>query len=122
MKPLHEQVKFLIVDDNSDMRQTLARYIKNEGDEILECDDGADALALYQLHQPDWVLMDINMKRVGGIEATQNILAAHPNAKIIIVTDYGDKFFRKAASDAGAHGFITKEDLAELQSIIRNGP
>jgi len=116
-----EQLKFLIVDDNSEMRQTLARYIKREGDEIYECDDGSDALALYQQHRPDWVLMDINMKRVGGIKATENILASDPGAKVIVVTDYGDKFFRRAASQAGAHSFITKENLSELQSIIREG-
>ncbi len=80
------------------MRQTLARYIKREGDEIVECEDGSDAPAMYHLHRPDWVLMDISMKRVGGIEATQNILTTHPNANIVIVTDYGDKFFRRATT------------------------
>ncbi len=122
MHPQSDPVKFLIVDDNSEMRQTLARYIKREGDEIFECDDGGEALAMYQRHRPDWVLMDINMKRVGGIEATEHILAADPAAKVNVVTDYGDKFFRRAASGAGARGFITKEDLSELPSIVRNKP
>ncbi len=116
---MNAQLKFLIVDDNSEMRQTLARYIKLDGDEIYECADGADALAMYQRHRPDWVLMDINMKRVGGIEATEKILGADPNARIIIVTDYGDRFFRRAAEQSGARDFITKENLSELQSIIR---
>ncbi len=119
---MNVQLKFLIVDDNSEMRQTLARYIRLEGDEVYECADGSDAVAMYQAHQPDWVLMDINMKRVGGIEATERILGANPNARVIIVTDYGDKFFRRAAEQAGARGFITKENLSELQSIIRKKP
>lgn len=118
---MNEHVKFLIVDDNSEMRQTLARYVRHEGDEIYECGDGSDALAMYRRHKPDWVLMDINMKQVGGIEATERILAADPGAKVIIVTDYGDKFFRRAAQEAGAHSFLTKEELTELQTIVRRG-
>ena len=114
-------LKFLIVDDNSEMRQTLARYIRAEGDEIYECDDGSEAPALYQKLRPDWVLMDINMKRVGGIEATAKILGSDPGARVIIVTDYGDKFFRRAAQEAGARYFITKENLAELPSIVGRG-
>ncbi len=117
-----DQLKFLIVDDNNEMRRTLARYIRREGDEIYECNDGSDAPALYQQYRPDWVLMDINMKHVSGIEATEHIVAADPNARVIIVTDYGDKFFRRAASEAGALGFISKENLSELQSIIRKEP
>jgi two-component system, NarL family, response regulator DegU len=113
------ELKFLIVDDNAMMRETLRRFIVQKEDEVVECDDGRDALALYQQHRPDWVLMDINMKHVGGIEATGNIVAADPHARVIIVTDYGDRFFRRAADEAGARYFITKEDLADLPSIIR---
>jgi len=116
-----DRLKFLIVDDNSEMRQTLARYIRAEGDEIYECDDGGDAPALYRQHRPDWVFMDINMKRVGGIEATERILGSDPNAKVVIVTEYGDKFFRRAAQEAGACHFITKENLGDLRSIIGRG-
>ena len=42
-----------------------------------------------------------------------------PKAKIIVVTDHADRFFRKAAQAAGAHSFVSKEDLSELHSIIR---
>jgi two-component system, NarL family, response regulator DegU len=122
MIPNSEQLKFLIVDDNKMIRETLIRFIKHDGDEILECEDGKNVVALYQNHQPDWVLMDINMKEVNGIEATERIVAHDPHAKVLIVTDYGDRFFRKAAKDAGAYGFITKEDLSELQSIVRMKP
>ena len=115
------QLKFLIVDDNSEMRQTLARYIRSEGDEIYECEDGGDAPAMYQKHRPDWVLMDINMKRVGGIEATEKIVRTNPGAKVIIVTDYGDKFFRRAAQEAGAAHFVTKENLGDLRKLLGRG-
>ena len=101
------------------MRETLIRFIKREDDVVFECDDGKDATALYREHRPDWVLMDINMKHVGGIDATGSIVAFDPKAKIIVVTDHADRFFRKAAQAAGAHSFVSKEDLSELHSIIR---
>ena len=113
-----EDLKFLIVDDNPSMRQTIGRIISREGDEIIECDDGKDAASMYRQHRPDWVMMDINMKEVGGIDATEQILRTDANARVVIVTDYGDKFFKKAAKDAGAAAFVSKENIFELKDII----
>lgn len=113
-----DELKFLIVDDNHFMRQTIGRIVHRDGDEVIECGDGKEAASLYQLHRPDWVFMDINMKEVGGIEATEQILRADSNAKVVIVTDYGDRFFRKAAEQAGAAAFVSKEDIFELKHII----
>ena len=110
---------FLIVDDNETMRKTIKKVIARDGDEFIECSDGKDVLPLYEQHHPDWVLMDIGMKEVTGIEATESILAADPNAKVIIVTDYGDKFFQKAAKEAGAKDFVLKENLFDIETIIR---
>jgi len=101
------------------MRETLIRFIKMEEDEIFECGDGAAAVDLFMEHRPDWVLMDIRMEETNGIDATAKIIAGDPNARVIIVTDYGDKFFRRAAEKAGAIGFITKENLSEINSIVR---
>ncbi len=100
------------------MRRTIGRIISREGDEVIECDDGKDAAAMYRQHHPDWVLMDINMKELGGIEATEQILQADAHARVVIVTDYGDRFFRKAAQDAGAAAFVSKENIFELKNII----
>jgi DNA-binding NarL/FixJ family response regulator len=113
-----DDLKFLIVDDNPSMRQTIGRIIVQEGDEMIECEDGKNAAALYRQHRPDWVMMDINMKEVGGIEATEQILQADSHARVVIVTEYGDRFFRKAAQDAGAAAFVSKENIFELKNII----
>ncbi|HEY9166211.1 MAG TPA: response regulator transcription factor [Candidatus Kryptonia bacterium] len=112
-------LKFLIVDDNKTFRETLTRFVKLDGDEVIECEDGNEAPEAYLLHRPDWVLMDIHMKDVGGIQATAGIIAVDPQAKVVIVTDYGDKFFRRAAEKAGAVGFVVKDELSELQLIVR---
>jgi two-component system response regulator DegU len=62
--------------------------------------------------------MDIGMKKVDGITATRQIIAAHPQAKIMIVTDYGDDDLRRAATDAGASGYVVKEDLLDIVDIL----
>lgn len=112
---------FLIVDDNPAMRETLKRIVAHDGDVVFDCADGGEAVSEYQQHRPEWVLMDIKMRGMGGIEATKNILAFDPKAKVVIVTDYGDRFFRRAALNVGAYGFVQKEDLTELEAILRPG-
>ncbi|MEX1140053.1 MAG: response regulator transcription factor [Bacteroidota bacterium] len=111
-------MKFLIVDDNQIMRYTIGRIVTQDGDEVIECEDGENALQMYTKHHPDWVLMDISMKNVNGIEATERITEKDPAAKVLIVTDYEDRFFRQAAMTAGALGFISKENLKDIKNLI----
>ena len=59
------------------------------------------------------------MKRVSGFAATQNIIEKFPDAKILIVTNYDEKDLRQAATEAGASGFILKDDLLRLQSFLK---
>lgn len=115
-------LKILIVDDNLEMRRAIRQVVAHSGDEIVECEDGTKALDLYKSLKPDWVLMDIKMKSMDGIAATASITSNDPAAKVIIVTDYGDAFFRKAARAAGATSFVLKENLFDIESIIRNKP
>lgn len=83
-------------------------------DEICECVDGQEAVSAYNLQKPDLVLMDIRMDGVDGIQATRQIKAADPDAKIIIVTDYDDDALRQAAMRAGAAGYALKENLLDF--------
>ncbi len=78
----------LIVEDNAEMRRLLKGVVRQWAETAYECEDGDEALAAYAAHRPDWVLMDIEMKRMDGIAATQQILTADPAAKVIIVTHY----------------------------------
>ena len=63
-------MKVLIVEDNQAMRRMIRRIVAVVADEISECGDGATACALYRELRPDWVLMDIEMGEVNGIEAS----------------------------------------------------
>lgn len=112
------RMKILIVDDHAGMRDLMRGYLPEAFDEIHECEDGADAVECYERHAPDWVLMDWKMKRMDGIAATRQIIAADPQARILLVTSYDDDVLRAAARDAGARGFIVKENLRELSQIL----
>ncbi len=110
----------LIVDDNPSVRRLLRRAILPDAGSIWECDDGADAERAYATHKPDIVLMDVRMARMDGLAATRTLLRADPEAKIVIVTDYDDDDVREAASEAGASGYVLKQNLTELAPLLRS--
>lgn len=109
----------LIVEDNPKMRQMIRTLFSGSGYQIYECEDGSEALEAYKLHKPDWVLMDIVMKKMDGITATNLIIDDFPDAKIIIVTDYDDNMLREKAKSAGAYDYVVKEDLSVLERIFK---
>ena len=64
----------MIVDDNEDVRFFLRSLFEDKAEEIIECSNGLTAVELYNEHQPDVVLMDIEMKTMDGITATEKII------------------------------------------------
>lgn len=111
-------MKLLIVEDNPRMRRLIKSLVLDLAEDILECSDGAEALQAYTDFLPDWVLMDIQMPRMDGLTASLLIKTAFPEAKICIVTDYGDQKTREAALAAGACKYIVKEELHMLRAAI----
>jgi len=111
--------RILIVDDSQPMRELLRMTLGDAAVVVGECEDGSDALDAYTRLQPDWVLMDIDMKNMDGIAATKQIIAAYPKAKVVIVTDYDDIELRRAASEAGANRYVIKEDLLSVLEILK---
>jgi CheY-like chemotaxis protein len=116
---LENQMKLLIVDDNAEIRKMLKSICSHMFYQILECDDGDLAIELYKDERPDWVLMDIKMKRMDGITAAKEIKVKYPDAKIIIVSQYNDESFIDAAINSGAVEYVNKEDLSRIEEIIK---
>jgi DNA-binding NarL/FixJ family response regulator len=114
-------MNILIVDNSSRMRRTIRSLVSGLVHEVFECEDGSQALAAYRTHRPDWVLMDIGLKDVDGILVTGNLIAAFPEARVVIVTDYDDVKLRQAAQNAGACAYVLKQDLFELRALM-NAP
>ena len=113
-----DRMKILIVEDNETMRRTIKSIVAENADEIYECSDGSEAVALYSECRPDWVLMDIKLKQMDGIEATSIIKALYPDAKIVIVTNYEDEKLQEAAFQAGARKFVLKRRMFDINQIL----
>jgi two-component system response regulator DegU len=112
-------MKLMIVDDNAQVCHLLKQLVSDIADVIVECSNGEEAVAAYAVEQPDWTLMDLRMERLGGIEATRRIRGAWPEARILIVTEYDDQHWRAAAREAGACGYVLKDDLMEVRRQLQ---
>ena len=112
-------MKLLIVENSASVRRVIRNIVATIADEIYECEDGADALQAFVTHKPDWVLMDIAMKMVDGITTTKLIKDQYPDAKIIIVTNFDKADLRESALQAGACGYVIKENLFELWQMLQ---
>ena len=113
-----EPVKVLIVDDNEQMREMAKAYLESMAGEVRECGDGVEAFAAYADFLPDLVLMDWEMKQMDGLSATREIIEGFPTARILMFTQFDDSELEKAAIEAGAVGFILKDDMASLGSFL----
>jgi len=114
-------MRVLIVEDNAGVRRLLASVLAPLALDVFECEDGLHALRAYEQLAPDVVLMDIAVRELDGIAATVEITRAHPEARIVIVTDYDEADLRDAAHAAGACEFMLKDNLLELPRLHRRG-
>jgi CheY-like chemotaxis protein len=111
----------LIVDDSSPFRALIRTVLAGLADDVRECTDGDEVVAAYGQERPDWVLMDLQMARMGGLEATRRLLAVHPAARVLIVTDHDDPHWRAAAAAAGACGYVAKDNLLDVRRLLEPG-
>ena len=108
----------MIVDDNDEIRRMLRTVLADVADPIYECHDGAEAGAAYGTHRPDWVLMDVSMEPMDGITATRHIIKAFPDARVVMVTQHADVTLRDAAREAGACGYLLKDNLLDVRRFL----
>ena len=117
-----KNIRVLIADDHAIVRHGLCALLGTErGIEVVgEAKDGNEAVARTKQLAPDVVIMDIVMPRKDGVEATEEIRAAVPSAKIVVLTSFGTSDKISRAIEAGATGALMKtaEDR-ELLSAIR---
>jgi len=119
-------IRVLIVDDHPVVRKGLASFLANEPDLVVvgAAVDGEEALKLADEHVPEVVLMDLSMPGIGGIEATKQLIQAHPGIRVLMLTSFGGHERMVEALKAGAVGFLFKdtapaEMLRALRSIAR---
>ena len=106
-------LRVLLVDDQELFRD-IARSMFSGSDDfevIAEAEDGLDAVSAYLDLNPDLVLMDVQMARMNGLEATREILKRDPEACVVITSMRSEPEYQRLASDMGAVGFISKREL-----------
>jgi DNA-binding NarL/FixJ family response regulator len=114
--------KIAIVEDNATIRESLAEFAQADPECrcVCACATAEDALRLIPKHQPDIVLMDIQLPNQSGIECTAQIKLLLPSVQIVMVTVYEDTDRIFQALRAGACGYLLKRLAAkELVSAIR---
>jgi DNA-binding NarL/FixJ family response regulator len=105
-----EPVKVLIVDDHTLFRRGIAAVLSNQPDlkVVGEASDGLDAIKKTKEIAPDVVLMDLNMPRCSGLEATQALQAEMPQVNILVLTVSENESDLFTAMKFGARGYILK--------------
>jgi signal transduction histidine kinase/ActR/RegA family two-component response regulator len=115
-------VRLLVADDHAVMRQGLASSLGQEPDMVIvgEAADGRMAVEKARSLQPDVVLMDIGMPKMGGIEATRLIHSEMPNIRVIGLSMFEEKEQANAMFEAGAVAYLSKSSSVDaLTATIR---
>ena len=114
-------IKTLIVDDDPFVRQSLQTILGAQDDvEVVALGGtGEEAVALYDEHAPDVLLMDIQMPGMGGIDAAERVLAAHPDARVVFLTTFSDDGYIARALRLGARGYLIKQEVATIAPALR---
>jgi len=105
-------LKALIIDDNVHMRDLLRRLLVSLGvRDIEQAADGASGLELLKMHKFDFLMSDLEMKPMDGLEFTRHVRKGqdhNPAVPIIMITGHADMERVRAARDAGINEFIVK--------------
>ena len=115
-------ITVLLTDDHELVRTGIRRLLEDSKQVSIigEADCGEKSIQLAQQHQPDVILMDVNMPGIGGVEACRRILQRNPKQKIIVLTVHNEQTFPKRLLEIGARGYLTKEcGVDEMIEAIR---
>jgi DNA-binding NarL/FixJ family response regulator len=120
------KIKVLIADDHVLVREGIAAFLKTCDDieVVAEASDGIEAIEKIGRLHPDVVVMDINMPRLGGYEATIEMKKMNPDTKILVLTQYEDREYISRFLKAGVSGYLLKKAvgsdlIAALRAINR---
>ena len=124
---LSSPTRVLIVDDHAMVRRGLREFLAlfEDIEVVGEAADGREALSASESLRPDVVVMDLNLPRLDGIEATRELRAARPEIEVVALTGTVEEERVMAAIEAGAAGFLLKDaepdDVAAAIRAARNG-
>ena len=100
--------KILVVDDAEFLRLRISKMLTGDGHEVIEAENGLQAVNKYQAEAPEIVLMDITMPEMDGLTALKEIRAKDPKAKVVMLTALGQESVVLEAIKSGAKDFVVK--------------
>jgi two-component system, NarL family, response regulator len=119
---VESKIRVILADDHPVVRDGLAAIVNQQPDMevVAEAGDGAEAIALYERQQPDVMVLDLRMPKLDGAAVVQQLIGAHPKARLLIMTTYdGDEDIFRSLSQ-GAKGYLLKDaPRQEILSAIR---
>ena len=119
----NEPIKILLADDHDLIRRALRSVLAGERDleVVAEARDGLEAVRAAGEVAPDVVVMDLRMPGLSGFDATRQILAAVPEAKVVLISAHSDARTVREARAAGALGYVVKDAaFEELGPAVRD--
>jgi len=121
------KIRLLVVDDHFVVRigLTSALNLEHDMEVVAEAKDGREAVEAYERYRPDVVVMDYQLPKLNGAEATTALRAKHPDARVIILSVYKGEEDVHRAVQAGAAGYLPKssepQELLEAIRVIHKG-
>jgi len=115
----HELPSILFVEDESEVRYELKRFLQRYSSEVITASDGKEGLSLFKSHIPDIVISDIKMPKMNGIDMAKQIKKHSPEQTIIFTTAHSDNSYFLEAIEMQVDGYILKPvDLGLLKRKI----
>ena len=110
----------MVVDDAAFMRMKCAKLLSENGYQVVEASNGAEAVELYKSRKPDAVLLDITMPDMDGLTALKEVMKIDPEANVSMVTAMGQQSIVMDALKAGAKDFVIKPfDADRVLAAVR---
>ena len=105
-----------IADDDPIVCSSLSTILEATGtaDVAWTANTGTDAVTQYEMDAPDVLLVDVQMPGMDGLQASEAILDAHPNARILILTTFADESYIAKALEIGTKGYLIKQDVSSV--------
>ena len=114
-------VRVIVVDDDPFVCASLQTILNAQDDiEVMASgSSGTEAIELFDEHSPDVLLMDIQMAGGDGLSAGEQIMAGHPDARVVFLTTFADDDYIVRALHLGAKGYLIKQNVPDIAPAVR---